>query len=61
MIKLKKRKRHSLLMPQEKLKDALDKAKIDGKRRGETLSVEEFGQLSNILKQTFNLLPVVQL
>jgi 16S rRNA (adenine1518-N6/adenine1519-N6)-dimethyltransferase len=33
------------------LKDALDKAGIDGKRRGETLSLQEFGNLSNILKQ----------
>jgi len=32
-----------------KLKEALDSAGIDGKRRGETLSVEEFGYLSNIL------------
>jgi 16S rRNA (adenine1518-N6/adenine1519-N6)-dimethyltransferase len=31
------------------LKEALDAAGIDGQRRGETLSVEEFGQLSNIL------------
>ncbi|HDQ04332.1 MAG TPA: 16S rRNA (adenine(1518)-N(6)/adenine(1519)-N(6))-dimethyltransferase RsmA [Deltaproteobacteria bacterium] len=46
---------------EEKIKEALDKAQIDGKRRGETLSVKEFGQLSNILKQTFNLLPVIQL
>ena len=33
------------------LKDALNKAGIDGKRRGETLSLQEFGNLSNILKQ----------
>lgn len=32
------------------LKTALDAVDIDGKRRGETLSVEEFGNLSNILK-----------
>ena len=32
------------------LKNALDAAGIDGKRRGETLSVEEFGHLSNFLK-----------
>jgi 16S rRNA (adenine1518-N6/adenine1519-N6)-dimethyltransferase len=32
------------------IKDALDVAGIDGRRRGETLSVEEFGHLSNILK-----------
>jgi 16S rRNA A1518/A1519 N6-dimethyltransferase RsmA/KsgA/DIM1 with predicted DNA glycosylase/AP lyase activity len=29
----------------------LDAAGIDGKRRGETLSLYEFGNLSNILKQ----------
>lgn len=34
------------------LKSALDAAGIDGKRRGETLSIEEFGNLSNILKQS---------
>ncbi len=33
------------------LKSALDTAGIDGKRRGETLTIEEFGHLSNILKQ----------
>ncbi len=33
------------------IKSALDDAGIDGKRRGETLSIEEFGHLSNILKQ----------
>jgi 16S rRNA (adenine1518-N6/adenine1519-N6)-dimethyltransferase len=32
------------------LKSSLEAAGIDGKRRGETLSVEEFGNLSNILK-----------
>ncbi|PKN05972.1 MAG: ribosomal RNA small subunit methyltransferase A [Deltaproteobacteria bacterium HGW-Deltaproteobacteria-7] len=32
------------------LKEALISAGIDGQRRGETLSVEEFGYLSNILK-----------
>jgi 16S rRNA (adenine1518-N6/adenine1519-N6)-dimethyltransferase len=31
------------------LKEALDAAGIDGQRRGETLSVEEFGLLSNLL------------
>ena len=31
------------------LKEALDAAGIDGQRRGETLSVEEFGNLSNLL------------
>ena len=32
------------------LREALKLAGIDGQRRGETLSVEEFGHLSNILK-----------
>jgi len=32
------------------LKSALETAGIDGKRRGETLTIEEFGLLSNILK-----------
>jgi 16S rRNA (adenine1518-N6/adenine1519-N6)-dimethyltransferase len=32
------------------LKEALKLAGIDGQRRGETLSIEEFGCLSNILK-----------
>ncbi len=31
------------------IKKALDIAGIDGKRRGETLSIEEFGHLSNLL------------
>ena len=31
------------------LLDALNVAGIDGKRRGETLSLQEFGNLSNIL------------
>ena len=35
---------------EENIKFALDQARIDGKRRGETLSVEEFGALSNLLK-----------
>jgi 16S rRNA (adenine1518-N6/adenine1519-N6)-dimethyltransferase len=34
------------------LKEALKLAGIDGQRRGETLSVEEFGCLSNILSET---------
>jgi 16S rRNA (adenine1518-N6/adenine1519-N6)-dimethyltransferase len=34
------------------LKEALDASGIDGQRRGETLSVEEFGYLSNILKES---------
>ncbi|MFO7569715.1 MAG: 16S rRNA (adenine(1518)-N(6)/adenine(1519)-N(6))-dimethyltransferase RsmA [Smithellaceae bacterium] len=32
------------------IKQALNEAGIDGKRRGETLSVEEYGHLSNLLK-----------
>lgn len=31
------------------INSALDEAGIDGKRRGETLSIEEFGNLSNVL------------
>jgi 16S rRNA (adenine1518-N6/adenine1519-N6)-dimethyltransferase len=33
-----------------KVKEVLSSAGIDGKRRGETLSVEEFGKLSNLLR-----------
>ncbi|MGD0021494.1 MAG: 16S rRNA (adenine(1518)-N(6)/adenine(1519)-N(6))-dimethyltransferase RsmA [Smithellaceae bacterium] len=33
---------------EEKIRDILAGADIDGKRRGETLSVEEFGKLSNL-------------
>jgi 16S rRNA (adenine1518-N6/adenine1519-N6)-dimethyltransferase len=33
---------------EEKIKEVLSIAGIDGKRRGETLSVEEFGKLSNL-------------
>jgi 16S rRNA (adenine1518-N6/adenine1519-N6)-dimethyltransferase len=33
-----------------KFKEVLSSAGIDGKRRGETLSVEEFGKLSNLLR-----------
>ncbi|HEX7415665.1 MAG TPA: 16S rRNA (adenine(1518)-N(6)/adenine(1519)-N(6))-dimethyltransferase RsmA [Smithellaceae bacterium] len=36
-------------IPEAKLKDALSSTGIDGKRRGETLSIEEFGKLSNLL------------
>jgi 16S rRNA (adenine1518-N6/adenine1519-N6)-dimethyltransferase len=36
--------------PESLLKDALMLAGIDSGRRGETLSIEEFGHLSNILK-----------
>ncbi len=39
-------------MTESVLKKALTLAGIDGKRRGETLSLAEFGQLSNILKNT---------
>ena len=34
----------------KKLKQALGEAGIEGRRRGETLSLEEFGRLSNILE-----------
>jgi 16S rRNA (adenine1518-N6/adenine1519-N6)-dimethyltransferase len=37
-------------LSEEDIKFALDQAGIDGKRRGETLSVHEFGLLSNLLK-----------
>ncbi|MBN1475027.1 MAG: ribosomal RNA small subunit methyltransferase A [Syntrophaceae bacterium] len=36
-------------VPEEKIREALDEARIDGRRRGETLSVAEFGKLSNLL------------
>ncbi|EYE89759.1 16S rRNA methyltransferase [Fervidicella metallireducens AeB] len=35
---------------EEKLKEALEEAGIDPKRRGETLSIEEFGKLSDCIK-----------
>jgi len=38
-------------MTEVDLRKALDAAGIDGKRRGETLSVTEFGNLSNVLKK----------
>ncbi|HQL00828.1 MAG TPA: 16S rRNA (adenine(1518)-N(6)/adenine(1519)-N(6))-dimethyltransferase RsmA [Smithellaceae bacterium] len=34
-----------------RLRSCLDQAGIDGKRRGETLTLEEFGNLSNLLKK----------
>jgi 16S rRNA (adenine1518-N6/adenine1519-N6)-dimethyltransferase len=37
-------------VPEEKIREALEEARIDGRRRGETLSVVEFGHLANILK-----------
>jgi 16S rRNA (adenine1518-N6/adenine1519-N6)-dimethyltransferase len=37
---------------EEKIKEILASAGIDGKRRGETLSVEEFGRLSNLFHKT---------
>jgi len=37
-------------MSEEKIREALDEASIDGRRRGETLTVVEFGYLANILK-----------
>jgi 16S rRNA (adenine1518-N6/adenine1519-N6)-dimethyltransferase len=36
---------------EEKIKEVLECAGIDGKRRSETLSVEEFGKLSNLLRE----------
>ena len=36
---------------EEKIKEVLASAGIDGKRRGETLSVMEFGQLSNLFRE----------
>jgi 16S rRNA (adenine1518-N6/adenine1519-N6)-dimethyltransferase len=36
-------------IPEAKLKEVLFSTGIDGKRRGETLSIEEFGKLSNLL------------
>jgi 16S rRNA A1518/A1519 N6-dimethyltransferase RsmA/KsgA/DIM1 with predicted DNA glycosylase/AP lyase activity len=36
------------------LKETILKAGIDGKRRGETLSLHEFGNLSNTLKNRLN-------
>jgi 16S rRNA (adenine1518-N6/adenine1519-N6)-dimethyltransferase len=37
-----------------KIKEVLSSAAIDGKRRGETLSVEEFGNLSNLLREAID-------
>ncbi|UAL52369.1 MULTISPECIES: 16S rRNA (adenine(1518)-N(6)/adenine(1519)-N(6))-dimethyltransferase RsmA [Metabacillus] len=48
---------HSLPDGKEKKPDieqALEKAGIDGKRRGETLSIEEFAVLSDLLVEDFN-------
>ena len=39
---------------EEKIKEVLSSAGIDGKRRGETLSVEEFGKLSNLLLEAID-------
>ena len=38
---------------EEKINKTLSEAGIDGKRRGETLSVDEFGRLSNLLWEVF--------
>jgi 16S rRNA (adenine1518-N6/adenine1519-N6)-dimethyltransferase len=35
-----------VLFPKEKIKEILEKSGIDGKRRAETLSIEEFGKLA---------------
>jgi 16S rRNA (adenine1518-N6/adenine1519-N6)-dimethyltransferase len=37
-------------LPEEKLREAFESAEIDPKRRGETLSIEEFGKLANTIK-----------
>jgi 16S rRNA (adenine1518-N6/adenine1519-N6)-dimethyltransferase len=39
---------------EEKIKEVLSNAGIDGKRRGETLSVEEFGKLSNMFREAID-------
>jgi 16S rRNA (adenine1518-N6/adenine1519-N6)-dimethyltransferase len=39
---------------EEKITEVLSSAGIDGKRRGETLSVEEFGKLSNLLWESID-------
>jgi 16S rRNA (adenine1518-N6/adenine1519-N6)-dimethyltransferase len=46
-------KNSSLLadIEEEKIKNALISAGIDGRRRAETLSVAEFGNLSNLLQE----------
>ena len=41
----------------ERIKSVLTEAEIDGKRRGETLTIEEFSKLSNILKYRLTNLP----
>jgi len=45
-------KRAALMVnvPEEKIREALAEARIDGRRRGETLTVSEFGCLANSLK-----------
>jgi 16S rRNA (adenine1518-N6/adenine1519-N6)-dimethyltransferase len=49
-------------LPDNTIKDALEIAGIDGKRRGETLSIQDFGYLSNIiLKQKQNIIPAIAL
>lgn len=42
-------------LPQETLQDVLEKTKIDGQRRGETLTIEEFAYLANAFYRTQNL------
>jgi 16S rRNA (adenine1518-N6/adenine1519-N6)-dimethyltransferase len=39
---------------EEKIKEMLRIAGIDGRRRGETLSVEEFGRLSNLFSESIS-------
>lgn len=41
---------NGLNMPKEKVIEILDKCSIDGKRRGETLSLEEFAKIATMLK-----------
>ena len=38
-------------LKEKELRQALGEAKIEGGRRGETLTLEEFARLSNVLKQ----------
>ena len=43
-----------LSLKRKELRQAFEEAEIEGKRRGETLSLEEFARLSNILKESIN-------
>lgn len=49
--------KNSVLLPHEQGRDmasVFDEARIDGQRRAETLSLEEFGHLSNVIYSTQN-------